>query len=323
MPRDRRRSRRNSRRSFGASRPSSLPRSRQTRAMGFAGFIVATRPYLSGSNTMTNAPATAPSRRAATRPLANHAVEVWLADPDQVSADLSAAHEGLLDAEERRRLVHLRTAKARAEFLTGRVLMRTVLSLYAPAIQPKAWRFAMNDHGRPEIAGNNSQRLFFNMSHTQGLVALAVGRWRDIGIDVERLDRIAEGATISESWFTPAEVSFIAAGDTASFAKRFVAIWTLKEAYCKARGLGLALPLNGFQFDLLGTRPLIAFTERIDDDPSRWRLDLLNTPTGHCLALAMPASIHSVDVFAATLLRGSPQLLNCPPVLTSLRRSPA
>jgi 4'-phosphopantetheinyl transferase len=211
-------------------------------------------------------------------------VDVWLAFLADVPAPLEAAYERLLDDGERLRHQRYKVEGARREFLVGRALVRTVLSRYADTA-PADWRFEPNRYGRPAIVGA-APGLVFNLSHTRGLAALAVSRDCDLGIDVETADRPSATHDLAGRYFSPSEAAFVRAGG-ALLAERFFAVWTLKEAYIKARGMGLALPLDGFSYDLSGAEPTIAFADSCPDDPARWRFLRAGVSHTHRLALAV------------------------------------
>ena len=222
-------------------------------------------------------------------------VDVWLTRLDQVSEAHREQYRSLLAPEEARRHDRFLVTGARDEHLVGRALVRTSLSRYA-ATAPKDWRFVANRHGRPAIAGDNPGGLVFNLSHTRGLVALAVASRRgpeapQIGVDIETVSRGSACRDLAGRYFAPAEAAFVREADGRALEERFFAFWTLKEAYIKARGMGLALPLDGFAFDVTSGGeagdPTIAFTETCPDDPARWRFLRRNVSAEHRLALAV------------------------------------
>ena len=211
-------------------------------------------------------------------------VHVWLSFLADVPTPLEAAYERLLDAGERLRHQRYKVEGARREFLVGRALVRTVLSRYAPTA-PADWRFEANEYGRPAIVGAASG-LVFNLTHPRGLAALAVARDCDLGIDVESVDRPSASHDLAGRYFSTPEAEFVRAGGSL-LAERFFAVWTLKEAYIKARGMGLALPLDGFSYDLAVASPTIAFADTCPDDPARWRFWRGGVSDMHRLALAV------------------------------------
>jgi 4'-phosphopantetheinyl transferase len=151
-------------------------------------------------------------------------------------------------------------------------LLRHVLARYAPVAAP-AWRFIQNQHGCPFVAEPPAghEGLHFNLSHTKGLIAVGVTTGRELGVDVEFVDR---GLTqdVAGRFFAPDEVRDLRALPEDRQGAVFFDYWTLKEAYIKARGMGLALPLDQFAFTLHAERPpTISFGPAIQDDPERWQ----------------------------------------------------
>jgi 4'-phosphopantetheinyl transferase len=155
-------------------------------------------------------------------------------------------------------------------------------------MDPLKLRYTKNASGKPEIAYPPGSALQFSLSHTADIVVLLVSRHRMVGVDVE-----------SERRFTPAELPLSLLGAAAISelqslprerqVRRFLEHWTLKESYAKARGSGLVLPLDRYEFgiDAEGVRADIDPT--LDADPGRWWFSLPRIP-GFVAALA--ASLH-------------------------------
>jgi 4'-phosphopantetheinyl transferase len=183
--------------------------------------------------------------------LAAAEVHVFTAVPEQDSDPAARARcEAMLSADERARMQRFRFEHDRHTYLVAHALVRVALSRYA-ACAPAAWNFAIGAHGRPEIAPGTCERpLRFNLSHTRGLVAVAIAMERDVGVDVEHMYPRSFDLDLAAHFFAPAEVAALHALPAEARRDRFFAYWTLKESYIKARGLGLALPLDGFAFEL-------------------------------------------------------------------------
>jgi 4'-phosphopantetheinyl transferase len=227
-------------------------------------------------------------------------IDVWLTDP--ASLDDGAANErsrdwfALLDPEERARNARFLVEPPRRLHLAARVLLRQTLSHYR-AVDPRDWRFGYNAYGRPYVeAPEHGRTLHFNLSHTDGLVALAVSEASDIGVDVEIVTRDLNFGQMSKAVFAQAELEAYERVDASERCSAFFVLWTLKEAYIKARGMGLALPLDGFAFDLSGSEPSITFNARCPDDSARWRFWHFAPTPEHRLSLAMPAGIKDLHV---------------------------
>ncbi|RFC65082.1 4'-phosphopantetheinyl transferase [Fulvimarina endophytica] len=239
-------------------------------------------------------------------------VRIHLTPLDRVPPETRQAYVGLLDPAEASRHDRFKVEGARLEFLVGRALLRLRLTACRPEIAPTDWRFTSNAYGRPAIdwpsTGAEASPLFFNLSHTRGLVALAVAACEDIGVDVETIARGAPDADVARRYFTATEADWIDdAQELSERTERFFALWTLKEAYIKARGMGLALPLDGFGFDCSRRPPEIAFTQKIDDHASRWRLERRCIGDGHRLALAVPSALKASRYFETIPLVAGPR----------------
>ncbi len=216
-------------------------------------------------------------------------VDVWFAATAGLVAPslVSRWESWLTDGEARRRAAYVR-AENRHEYLVTRALVRATLSRYRP-LPPAAWQFGKNQYGRPHV--DPPCGLRFNLSNTVQLVACAVsegGEVGEVGVDVEPLDRGDDILEVAETVFAPRELRELRAlGDLAARRGRALDLWTLKESYIKARGMGLSLPLERFAF-VLDDRDDV----RIEIDPSledrgeRWQFRLLDV-AGHRLALAV------------------------------------
>jgi len=171
----------------------------------------------------------------------------------------------------------------RHQYLVTRALQRSVLSRYA-AVAPCDWRFETNPWGRPEIVGPATPLpLRINLSHADGFVACLVALGREVGVDVENVERSGSLLEIAERFFAPREVLALRALPVALQRYHFFDYWTLKESYIKARGMGLAIPLADFSFEL-GEPIRIRFEPALPDDPARWQFQLFRPDPQHTLA---------------------------------------
>lgn len=221
---------------------------------------------------------------------------LWYVEADAArDPPLLDDYEALLSPAERERNRRFVFARHRHQDLVTRALVRTVLSAYCPTVAPAAWAFASGPFGRPEIAGPTpAPPLRFSLSHTDGLVACLVADDRDVGVDVEDVRRGCATVEIAERYFAPDEVRDLRAWPPELRPGRFFAYWTLKEAYVKARGLGLQLPLDRFAIRLpredraVAGRPItVAFEPGIDDDPASWQFASFSLTPHHRAAVAI------------------------------------
>lgn len=213
--------------------------------------------------------------------------QIWLLWPaDVVDERLRSDYPALLDEREQQHYRRLRLADVRQQYLLTRVLVRTTLSHYR-CLPPRDWRFAPQPHGKPVILNPEGAGLRFNVAHTRHLIACAVLEERDIGIDVEWTARHNDLSGISQRFFSASECTDLQRLPTDRRADRFFDYWTLKEAYIKARGLGLACPLGAFSFVLQPDRSIrLRLDVSVQDDRSdRWQFWLARPGERHRLAI--------------------------------------
>jgi 4'-phosphopantetheinyl transferase len=216
-------------------------------------------------------------------------VHIWYVFTEQViNRHLLARYALLLSPEEHARWRRFVFEQHRHSFLVSHALQRCVLSLYAD-VAPEQWTFQTASHGKPHIAGPASApALCFNLSHTTGLAAMAVACEREVGVDVEHVKRRTVSPELADRYFAPEEAAQLRQLPGERQQEAFFDFWTLKEAYIKARGLGLALPLDGFRFHLQPPLPPnISFTQRVADDPSAWQFAQYRPGPAHKLSLAV------------------------------------
>ena len=197
--------------------------------------------------------------------------------------ELLDRYGALLSPDERERQARPTLDKRRREVLLTRALVRSVLSSYTGA-DPRDWRFGVGAHGRPFVEG---LPFDFNLAHTDGMIACLVSDAPSPGVDVEFMSRRGKLDEVAEHFFAKPECEDLRRTGEAGKRRRFFDYWTLKEAYIKARGLGLVLPLDAFWFSLAGERPSISFDSRIEDDPAAWRFETLELSADHLCSVAL------------------------------------
>jgi 4'-phosphopantetheinyl transferase len=216
-------------------------------------------------------------------------VHVWYATPEDIrkNAFLDSG-DGLLSPDEVDRQRRFSSKAAGLLHRTGRVLVRTTLSRYEE-VSPSAWKFRPGPNGRPEIASPDIHSpLRFNLSHTDGMAVCAVARRLDVGIDVESLKRPCRFEQIARRFFPEEEIRDIESLQPEARRKRFLEFWTLREAFLKAGGWGLSLPLNKIAFTIRPDNGATAlFDPTLQEDPALWRFRLIPLPPDHTAALAV------------------------------------
>jgi 4'-phosphopantetheinyl transferase len=227
-------------------------------------------------------------------PLERGSVDVWLANIPPESACQLALLTDVLSWDERQRLGRFVLEAPRLQYLTARALLRKTLSKYAD-VNPRSWIFSVNAFGKPRIAAPViDNELHFNLSHCDGLVAIAIARTEDVGIDVENVARGLDIDRLAPFVFADDESAALAGVPVGNRREHFFAYWTLKEAYVKARGMGLSLDLRGCAFKLVEPNPLVTFKARCPDVSSRWRFWRYSVAPRFALALAAPSDTREV-----------------------------
>lgn len=206
-----------------------------------------------------------------------------------------------LPPDEVTRAERFRVEKDRTLALVSRALVRTALSHYSGG-DPLAWRFRLNPYGKPSIAEPVANRmgaekitvpLRFNVSHTKGMAVCAVVAAEgletdDVGVDVEDLRRRRVKRELARRFFASAEVEALEKLSEDRWPEAFLEFWTLKEAYIKARGMGLAIPLADFAFTLSADRPpAIRFAKDHGQDPEDWQFAQIRLAHRYQIATAL------------------------------------
>lgn len=217
-------------------------------------------------------------------------VHLWLCRVDALT-DPAFLNEvnAWLSLEEAHRYRRLVQPERRRRFLAARALTRWALARYPGVPHPAQIEFEYNAFGKPVLAGRQAP-LQFNLSHSCGLLALAITRKGPIGVDVEHLGSVRKRNTsgIARRFFSRLEVDELARLDAELRHSLFVDVWTLKEAYIKAMGKGLSLPLDSFSvLDRAGRFGLCHPDGRRVN--AEWRLERIRLGPDYRLAVAMPS----------------------------------
>jgi 4'-phosphopantetheinyl transferase len=212
------------------------------------------------------------------------AVHVRYRRTDSIDESALSADVALLSDDERARHGRMAAKRDRDEYAAAHALLRTTLSELGDRA-PDDWRFAAGPHGKPALV-DSASRLSFNLSHARGLVACAVVEDADVGLDVEQVTRPTAWPGIAARYFSRAELAEIDRVEPARQAIRFFELWTLKEAFVKALGVGLSQPLNAISFS--AERPdAIAFQSPSGVAAAVWQFALYAPTPEHRLAVAV------------------------------------
>lgn len=215
-------------------------------------------------------------------------VRVYIADVASFAADSGRQSRilGWMTPAELARHARYRHDTDRLMFALGREMARVLVGAEL-GVDPAAWAWREGPHGRPEI-DSPSTNLHFNLSHSAGLVLCALGRGRAVGVDVEDLARRAPDPAIVPRYCSPAEADDVRSrGDR--WRDRFLIYWTLKEAYLKARGLGISVPLADISFHVDDAGIRIRFERSLAGTDDRWAFHLWQPTPRHLAAIAAEA----------------------------------
>jgi 4'-phosphopantetheinyl transferase len=193
-----------------------------------------------------------------------------------------------LDAAEHARAAGFLHESDRVRFLLSHSLLRAFAAHYLgrPAA---ALAFELGEVGKPHMAGSDSGRLAFNMSHSGDLILLAFARSGRVGVDVECWsERLGdpEQARIAQSVFSTGEQAALAQLPEGHRRAAFYSVWTRKEAYLKATGVGISRGLNHFEVSAHPEAACLRSDTSLEAGVSDWRLFDLCPGTGYSAALA-------------------------------------
>ena len=219
--------------------------------------------------------------------LADDEVHVWQAQLELPSFQVQQLR-GLLTEYELDRANRFSFEIDRQRFIAARGTLRSILSRYL-TIYPSHLRFYYNQYGKPFLAPEFSSCLLnFNLSHSGSMALYAITQDMEIGVDVEGVRSDFEYEEIAKRFFSVNEVAILRTIPTEKKLEAFYNCWTLKEAYIKAHGKGLSLPLDSFDVSFAPWEPpMLLITKDEPQERSLWTLLDLKPGLGNMGALAV------------------------------------
>jgi len=245
--------------------------------------ITETEIAMSGPNTPRAPTPARPSR------VAPGEVHVWCANLD-VTTETFDRLSATLAVDERNRSARFRFQRDRQHFIVAHGVLRQLLGQYLQT-EPGRIGYEYQAFGKPELSPRFGGRLNFNLSHSAGLALVAIAAESDVGVDIEYIRAQSDYAELALNFFSAAEVDQLSALPDHLYAEAFIGCWTKKEAYVKARGRGLAIPLKDFTVPLTthpaqGPATLHATSSDIDQ-AMPWSVYTLRPAPGYIGALAI------------------------------------
>jgi len=215
-------------------------------------------------------------------------IHTWFALPDlAVSPARLSQYRSMLSGAETARYQRFHFPDDAHRYLIAHALVRTVLSKYAD-IQPDRWAFFHGDHGRPEIANHDIPALRFNLTHTASLVGCVVTLENDCGIDAEKISPRHSPLGIAKRMFSDTEFQELQQLQDVAHLEYFFKRWTLREAYVKARGIGISFPTRKLGFEINSEGNIqVTFHADLRDNTQDWQFELLRPTPEHIAAVAI------------------------------------
>lgn len=204
-----------------------------------------------------------------------------------------------LPTEERARAERFRIGSARRRFVLARTLLRRELATIV-GVEPSVVGIGVGERGKPHMTGpQTATPPRFNLSHSGDLVVVVIADV-EVGVDVEHLRPVANADRLARRYFSPAERRMVRALGGAERDRAFLRIWTQKEAYLKATGIGVGMPLRGVEteFDPNAAPRLIAIGGD-SDEAARWELREIGIPGAVCTAASL-GSIRHLEIHRRT-----------------------
>jgi 4'-phosphopantetheinyl transferase len=194
----------------------------------------------------------------------------------------------MLSEDERARAARFHFERDRQRFTATRALLRMMLASYVGA-DPQALRFRYSDKEKPSLISEDSKNTVeFNVSHSGTTALLAFARGRALGVDVELMRRDFDHAAIAARFFSEDEQRQLATLEPAERYYGFFRCWTRKEAYIKAVGTGLSLPLHQFDVSLRpGDEDALLSTRPDGAEAALWSMRDIPAGDGYVAALCV------------------------------------
>ena len=210
-------------------------------------------------------------------------IHVWRADLNKQSDRVNSFFQ-VLNPTEKARAERFQFQKHRDRFVIARGILRVILGRYLN-VEPERLQIFYGAYGKPVLADvHKENRLHFNVSHSHGLTLYAMARKRKLGIDLEYVREDLATENIAEQFFSRGEIEKLLKLPPSQRAKAFFNCWTRKEAYVKAVGKGLSIPLDQFEVSFAPDEPAVLLSE--SGTVSGWSLRELSPGLGYVAALA-------------------------------------
>ncbi len=236
-------------------------------------------------------------------------LHLWLVDQRTLSDDTLNSCRQWLSDEEQEKLAQYKKPGLARRYLATRATARHCLSQYSDSIGPKDWQFGTDDNGKPRLE-NSNMALEFNLSHSGDWVVMAITE-HPVGVDVEHITRKTSHSLlqIAQHYFHRDEIRQLETLEGDQQRLYFYQLWTLKEAWLKGVGTGIATGLDRVCLSLQPDGAVsLTLDEALQQDPQRWQFHHYHLGEDYYLSAALnqpPAQAANPHFFKA-LLNGKP-----------------
>ncbi|HEY6092961.1 MAG TPA: 4'-phosphopantetheinyl transferase superfamily protein [Gemmatimonadales bacterium] len=191
----------------------------------------------------------------------------------EAPAETREALFATLSADERSRSARFRQERDRRRFIVARGALRRLLGDYL-ALPSREIRFVYNEYGKPALSAELESPLRFNLSHAADLALVAIADGADVGVDVEHVSADSDYLAIARDVLSDAEGDYLRTMPSHLRGEAFLRSWTMQEAYVKARGDGLSMPLARFTgaWSLYHLQPAPGYVGALAIAGGGWRL---------------------------------------------------
>jgi 4'-phosphopantetheinyl transferase len=216
--------------------------------------------------------------------LSKDEVHVWHAALDD---HLAERLKLILSEDEISRANRFHFAKDRNHYIVARGLLRRLLAAYL-GMSSSELQFLYADKGKPYLEETQRRSIHFNLAHSHDMAIYAFSSGRELGVDLEFIREDLAGEKIAERFFSQWEISALRSLPAELRKQAFFNCWTRKEAYIKARGEGLSMPLDEFDVSLAPREPAALLKNYKDfGEVSRWTMQSISVAPGYVAALVV------------------------------------
>ena len=229
-------------------------------------------------------------------PLSADRIDVWRANLNASTTELKQYYN-LLSADEHKRAERFHFDQDRHRYIIRRSILRSLIASYLET-DPVTIEFSYNEYGKPSIGNNMAEPIQFNLSLSNDLALFAFSQQQDIGIDIEKNDIRVVNEKIVQRYFSESESKTLLALPQHQQIFAFYNAWTRKEAWVKARGMGLSIPLDSFTVSLSPDEPAKLIAVASDSTSANdWSMVALTPAPDYTAALAVRGPCNQLQLF--------------------------